>query len=125
MKLFKFFKGMVVITALSVIYINLQMQIFDLAYQAKRKEKEIHRLIDQTANFTYHILTLKSANHLGGALLSEKSDMQFVDNRNVVNLQAPVLKTEPAAQPQKTEKKPNLLANLFSLRSQAEAKPIE
>ncbi len=125
MKLFRFFKTMVLLTALSVIYINLQMQIFDLAYQAKKKEKEIHRLMDQAANFTYHILTLKSANHLGVTLLTEKSDMQFVDNRNVVNLQTPVLKAEHGPQPQKTEKKPNLLASLFSLKSQAEAKPVE
>ena len=116
---------MVVLTALSVIYINLQMQIFDLAYQAKRKEKEIHQLIDHNANFTYHILTLKSANHLGVTLLTDKSDMQFVDNRNIVNLQTAVLKTEHALRPPKIEKKPNLLANLFSLKSQAEAKPIE
>ena len=125
MKLLKFFKSMIVLTALSVIYINLQMQIFDLAYQAKKKEKEIHRLIDHNANFTYHILTLKSANHLGVTLLTEKSDMQFVDNRNVVNLQTPVLKAVHVTRPQRVEKKPNLLANLFSLKSQAEAKPIE
>lgn len=124
MKLTKFLKGMAIVTIFSVIYINLQVQIYDFAYQAKKKEKDIRRLVDHNGNVTYNILKLKSANHLGVKLLAENSNMQFMDSSNVVQLESHIsLKKEqrPAAS-SKTEKKPNVLASIFSLRSQAEAK---
>lgn len=124
MKLTKFLKAMTIVTIFSVIYINLQVQIYDFAYQAKRKEKDIRRLVDHNGNVTYNILKLKSANHLGVKLLAENSNMRFMDSSNVVNLEtrAPIkIKQHPVAVP-KTEKKPNVLASIFSLRSQAEAK---
>ena len=115
---------MVIITILSVIYINLQVQIYDFAYQAKKKEKDIRRLVDHNGNMIYSILKLKSANHLGVKLLTENSNMQFMDSNNVVKLETHIpLKNEqrPAAA-QNIEKKSNVLASIFSLRSQAEAK---
>lgn len=124
MKVTKFLKGMAIVTIFSVIYINLQVQIYDFAYQAKKKEKDIRRLVDHNGNVTYNILKLKSANHLGVKLLAENSNMQFMDSSNVVNLETRIpLKSEghPVAAP-KTQKKTNVLASIFSLRSQAEAK---
>ena len=116
-----------ILTVLSLVYINLQMQIFDLAYQAKKKEKEIHRLADENGGVTYNILNLKSANHLGVKLLSQDSNMQFLDHASIVWLITPqsILKNYGPVVANKAEKKPNMLMNLFSLRSQAEAKPIE
>ena len=124
MKLTKFLKGMGIITILSVIYINLQVQIYDFAYQAKRKEKDLRRLVDHNGNMTYSILKLKSANHLGVKLLTENSNMQFMDSNNVIKLEThiPIKKEQPPAAVENIEKKPNILASIFSLRSQAEAK---
>lgn len=118
---------MVVLTSFALIYIHLQMQIFDLAYQGKNKEKEIRKLIDDNGNVTYNILKLKSSNNLGEKLLGEQSQLQFMDNAQVVTLAMPqsmqeentlVLSSAP-------EKKSNFLENLFSLKSQAEAKPVD
>ena len=124
MKMTQFLKGIIIVTALSIIYINLQVQIYDFAYQAKRKEKEIRKLVDHNGNMNYGILKLKSANHLGVKLLAENSKMQFLDNHQVVKLQTHVPSRNEArpAVTQDLEKKYNLFATIFSLKSQAEAK---
>ena len=124
MKLTQFLKGMGMITILAVIYINLQVQIYDFAYQAKKKEKDLRRLVDRNGNMTYGILKLKSANHLGVKLLTENSTMQFMDSSNVIKLEThiPIKKEQSPAAAPNIEKKPNILASIFSLRSQAEAK---
>ena len=127
MKLFKFLRTMVVITLLSLVYINLQMQIFDLAYEGKRKEKEIRRLNDNNSQLTYHILTLKSANHLGDKLLTQDTPMQFLDTSRIVRLETPksTQRQGKTISPSKPENTLRTLLSLFSLKSQAEAKPIE
>ena len=124
MKLTRFLKGMAILTFLSVIYIHLQVQIYDFAYQAKRKEKDLHRWSDHNGNMTYSILKLKSANHLGVKLLTQDSNLQFRDNNNIIKLEThiPLKKERSVVEPPKIEKKPNVLASIFSLRSQAEAK---
>ena len=127
MRLLKFIKTMVVLTSFALIYIHLQMQIFDLAYQGKNKEKEIRKLIDDNGNVTYNILKLKSSNNLGEKLLGEQSQLQFLDNSRVVKLEMPKSAQEPntVALSATPEKKTYFWANLFTLKSQAEAKPVE
>jgi len=127
MKLSKLIKMMVFITVLSLVYIHMQMQIFDLAYQGKNKEKFIRQLREVNGNYTYDILKLKSAMNLGDKLLDENSDLKFLDKTNVVKFQMyeksvdqreKVLLSKPV-------QKPNLLLSIFSLSSQAEARPQE
>ena len=127
MKLFKFLRTMVVMTLLSLIYINLQMQILGLAYEGKRKEKEIRRLNDNNSQLTYRILTLKSANHLGDRLLTQETHMQFLDTSRIVRLVTPTLaqQQEKTSSAKKQENTLRTLLSFFSLKSQAEAKPIE
>ncbi len=127
MKLTQFFKGMVCLTILSLIYINLQMQIFDLAYQGKKKEKEIRRLIDDNGKIFYDVLSLKSASNLGIKLLNEKSQLQFMDKDKIVKLETfePSHTDKGMALSQKKERKLSILENLFSLKAQAEARSIE
>ena len=117
---------MVTVTSLCLIYTHLQVQIFDLAYTAKVKEHKIRSLNEDNGNATYTILKLKSAPNLGGKLLSENSDMQFMDNSQIVRL-----KTPQAAQAEKItlssaqKRQANPILSFLSLRSQAEAKPQE
>ena len=87
MRLSKLIKFMSLVTVLSLIYIHMQMQIFDLAYKGKNKEKQIIHLSENNNMLTYSILKLKSASHLGLNLLEEKnSELQFFDNSKVVQL---------------------------------------
>ena len=77
---------MAFITVLSLGYIHLQMNIYDLAYQAKRKEHQIQKLRDDNGVNTYHILALKSVGRIGQKLLDQGSDMQFISNDKVYQL---------------------------------------
>ena len=77
---------MAFITVLSLIYIHVQMKIYDLAYQAKRKEHQIQKLKDENGMNTYHILSLKSVSHIGEKLLAQESQMQFISNDKVYEL---------------------------------------
>ena len=127
MKLLRFIKLMAVLTTFALVYIHMQMQIFDLAYQGKNKEKEIRKLIDDNGNVTYNILKLKSSNNLGEKLLGEQSQLQFLDNTQIVEIQIPRIMDEESTLVMSTtpEKKSNFLDKLFTLKSQAEAKPVE
>ncbi len=86
MKLIKSIRVMFVLTGLAIIYVYMQMEIVSLAYEGKRKERQIIELNESTGSVAYKILQLKSANHLGGNLLSENSNLHFQDNRSVVEL---------------------------------------
>ena len=117
---------MFVVTSFALVYIHLQMKIFDLAYQGKNKEKEIRKLVDDNGNVTYNILKLKSSNHLGEKLLGEESQLQFLDHARVIQLPVVQPKDENTiVLAEKAEKKTNFLTNLFTLKSQAEARPLE
>jgi len=117
----------VIFTSIAVIYIHLQMQIFDLAYRGKQKEKEIHDLMDTNGTIESNILAMKSANHLGVKLLNENSGMQFLDDQNVVKIAMPAsfLNENQPVIVQSSQKRTGLLANLFTLRAQAEAQSIK
>ena len=120
---------MVFLTALSLIYIQLQVQIYDLGYQGEIKKTEAQRLTDDNGYAAYNVSRLKSANNLGVKLLTNNSKMQFLDNKHIVRLKAPVELLDgdylAKAQMHRLAKKPNLLAGVFSLKSQAEAQPIK
>ncbi len=127
MKLIRFIKLMLTVTAFSLTYIHLQMQIFDLAYKGKMKEKQIRELSDENGRIRYNILSLQSSNSLGVKLLKEHSGMKFVDNDNIVRLVTTdkfFINNNLAAQ-KNSERQTNFLFSFLTLRSQAEAKQIE
>ena len=89
MVLTRFIKWMILSTSLAVVYIHMQMQIIQLAYIGKAKEKHIKKLIEQNDNLIHDILMVKSSSNLGTEMLSEKTKMQFAGPENIVKLQAP------------------------------------
>ena len=125
MSLAKFFKYTCIVTSLALVYIHLQMQIIDLAYQGQTKEKKIKELVEKNGNALYKISKLKSANHLGVTLLAKNSDMQFVSSDHIVPLVTPeeFLAAEDSVDTQKeSARKGNPLLSLLSFADQAEAK---
>ena len=129
MRLSRFFLMMIVFTTLSLVYIQLQVQIFDLGYKSESKKIEAQRLKDHNTDIAYNIYKLKSASNLGVKLLSDDSKMRFLDNRHIIKLETPA-ELLGGSEPAKTDisklsKRPNLLASIFSLKSQAEAEPIQ
>lgn len=126
MRLTKFFQAVVVLTLLSLIYIHMQIEIYDVAYAAKRREKELTEVSEYNAMVGYDILSLKSSNHLGVKLLSGDSSLKFRDNQSIVQLVTaqPVSEAQGTAQEVKTSKMHALLSFL-SLQAQAEARAAE
>ncbi|MDP8212681.1 MAG: hypothetical protein P9X22_05230 [Candidatus Zapsychrus exili] len=124
MRLVRLLKVIGVITMLALVYTHMQMKITDLAYRGKDKEKQIRKLIEENGNVTYNILTLKSANNLGIKMLSEDSDMHFVDPEDIVRI--PTLKEFRSKN--KSKKRPELVQranaflNLLSLNSKKSSK---
>ncbi len=127
MKLLKFVKWVLMVTSLALIYTHLQMQIFDLAYQGKIKEKKIQELADKNGRIRYNILSLKSSTNLGIKLLKEDSSMKFMDNDKIVRIASPerLVATNNLNTQKNLVKQPNSWLNFLSLRSQAEAKQVE
>ena len=124
MSLVRFMKYTFSTTFLILVYIHLQMQIVDLAYQGQRKEARIKDLIDKNGSTFYAISKLKSANHLGDKLLSEHSGMQFAGGNDIIYVAAngELIGNNDLEQALPVEQKPNILASLLSFATQAEAR---
>ncbi len=127
MKFNQFFQFTGVITLAAVIYISMQMQIVDLAYQNDKEEKQIRHLIEDNGNIAYAIFSLKSANNLGGKMLTDRSDMTFLDPSHIVQVSS---LESPAEMPtgdkiSKFKKSIEPLLSLLSLNTQAEAQTRE
>ena len=123
MKLSRFFLAVFILTVTFCVYIQLHIQIFDLAYQGKNKESVIGRLQDDNGDINSRILKLKSSQHLGLKLLSDDSTWQFASEKQIVRMKAPP-EYAPSAQALRiasAEGKPSIFSKMFSLKSLAEA----
>ncbi len=86
MRLSKCIQGVSFLTLIALIYIHMQMQVYDLAYQGQEKRKHIQKISEANALTAYQILELKSVNHLGRRLLAHDQQLRFRDNRSIVQL---------------------------------------
>jgi hypothetical protein len=129
MQLGKWIKFMGFLTVMALCYLHMQMKIYALAYQAKTKEHEIQKLKDDNGVMTYHILSLKSANHIGQKLLSQESDMQFVSNDRVYQVASNSRSTPRAVNKNAKNTIGNLSMNLPNFltltTAQAEAQSLD
>ncbi len=83
-----FLKGMAVVTVMALLYIHLQMNIYTLAYQGKKKEAHIEKLAESNAAVKNDILRLKSSDNIGRALLAKEKTYQFASRSNVIEVEA-------------------------------------
>jgi hypothetical protein len=113
-------------TVMALIYINMQMQIYALAYEGKTKEKQIQRLADDNGSLAYNIWSLKSANNLGDKLLSVDSPMHFASQSHVVELSAAIQEEPQLTRGSVTGQSRQVISNVMAFfSSQAEARPRE
>ena len=115
-------KSMFFVTVMALIYTHMQMQIFDLAYQGKDRQRYIHDLKDRNGVLTHQILTLKSSNHLGNQLLEKNGNLQFMGNDHVLTMTGPALKTHQSPTAQIKGKGEGSLWNFLSFLTPQEAK---
>ncbi|HQO57948.1 MAG TPA: hypothetical protein PLT76_04440 [Candidatus Omnitrophota bacterium] len=126
MKLVKFIQVMSTVTVLALIYTHLQMQIFDYAYQGKKREKEIVALQGDNGRVTYDILQLKSSLNLGVTLLTDDSIFKFSDDENIVQLVTTESLNTDHEKPVSQEEGPvKPLLSFLSFKSEAEARSFE
>lgn len=126
MKLSKFIYLVIFITIVSIIYVQLQVQIFALAYNGKKREVTFKELLDRKTIMMYNINRLESAENIGTTLLSRDSNLQFSDKTQIARFDMPIqLAGNFNAEPKLENKRPNFLISFFSLKSEAQAKPIK
>ena len=124
MSLRVYFKFAMFATIMALLYIHMQMKIFELSYNGKDKEKIIHELNDSNGALSHQILTLKSANNLGNELLDHDSNnLQFMDNERVMTVRTSAMTMQHLSQPK--AKIVNPVWNLFSFLGAQEAKAWE
>jgi len=123
MSLKVYFKVAAFVTIMALLYIHMQMRIFELSYNGKDKEKIIHELNDSNGALSHQILTLESANNLGNQLLDHDNSLQFMDNERVMMVRTTAVVMQHMAQPK--PKIANPVWNLFSFLGAQEAKAWE
>ncbi len=124
MTLLKAYRFIFIGTLLALGYIFLQMQIYALAYQRLANERKMRELSEGNSHISRRIITLKSARYLGGTLLTDKSDMHFMNPDRVIALKVPKKFSAKKTKTGKTNspvKKTHSLLTLLSLPSKAEA----
>lgn len=89
MNLATYFKGIILLTIVALLYTHMQMRIFELAYKGKDKQNKIHELKDTYGRLTHDVLALKSAQHLGNTLMDKDSTMKFMGQDNVMTYTVP------------------------------------
>ena len=126
MQLFRLSKILLTVTVFCLVYIYMQMQIFDLAYQGKRKANTIAALMEENSMVKTDILEMKSSKSLGVKLLDDQASLQFRDQSKVIQLvtkPSEPLTDQVALSP--SPRKENPLLSLISFGSQAEAKTLD
>ena len=125
MRLMKTIRMMGLLTVFALIYIHMQMQIVDMAYQGKKKQRELEDLANSNAVVSFDIMKLTSSFNLGARLLNDNSELRFRDQDNVVEVAATSTPLGEAGYSRQVLAKPNSFMRFLSTRSEAEAKTTE
>jgi len=120
MKLTKFFSAVVFVTSFSVLYVYQQSEIFRLAYLGQKKQVIFTELLDKNTALMYNINKSSSLVNIG-ARISGSDDFQMPDNYRFVKFISSSGNLKLADQRQDQE---GLLARIFSLKREAQAKTI-
>jgi hypothetical protein len=108
MKLSKFILLLGFITLTCVIYVQLQVQIFELAYNGKKKEMAFKELLDRKSTLMYNIFWLESAQNIGQNLLSRDVNLQFSEKSQIAKIDLPIrLAGSFTGEPKIENKRPN------------------
>jgi len=124
MKLSRFFGFLIILTVISLLYVQMQVTIFQSAYAANDKESQLRDLLDTKTVLVYNINRLESAQNIGNKVLCSESDLQFTAENQISSLKLPAqLAKSWSASSVAQQQRPryNLVALLFNLGSQAEA----
>ncbi len=120
MRLTKFLSITVFITSFSVLYVYQQSEIFRLAYLGQKKQITFNELLDKNTALRYNIKKNSSLVNIGNRI-SGTNEFQMPDNYRFVKFISSRNGLKLADQNQSRE---SLLARIFSLKREAQAKTI-
>ena len=120
MRLNKFLSITVFITSFSVLYVYQQSEIFRLAYLGQKKQATFNELLDKNTALRYNIKKNSSLVNIGNRI-SDTNEFQMPDNYRFVKFVSSRNGLKLADQNQSRE---SLLARIFSLKREAQAKTI-
>ena len=120
MKLTKFLSMVVFITSFCVLYVYQQSEIFRLAYLGQKKQAVFTELLDKNTALKYNINKSSSLVNIGNRV-NQSQDFQMPDSYRFVKFIASKEGLRLADQNQSRE---GLLARIFSLKREAQAKTI-
>ena len=126
MRLSRFILLVAFVTLTCIIYVQLQVQIFEFAYNGKKKEVAFKELLDRKNTLMYNVFWLESAQNIGTSLLSRDVNLQFSEKSQLASIDLPLqLAGSFTTEPKIETKRQNFLISFFSLKSEAQAKPIK
>lgn len=120
MKLSKFLSITILITNLCLVYIYQQTEIFRLAYTGQKNLKLFQDLFDKNTILRYNIERNASLTRIGNEVF-KVADFQMPDTYRLVRL---AYTKENSKVIQRLPKKENIIARLFGIKRQAEAKTL-
>lgn len=120
MKMTKFLSMTVFITSFCVLYVYQQSEIFRLAYLGSKRQTTYNELLDKNTALSYNIKKSSSLVSIGNRI-NGTNDFQMPDNYRFVKVVTSRDGLKPANQNQGKE---GLLAGIFSLKREAQAKTI-
>ncbi|MDD5130103.1 MAG: hypothetical protein PHS66_03505 [Candidatus Omnitrophica bacterium] len=120
MRLTKFFSTVVFITSFSVLYVYQQSEIFRLAYLGQKKQAIYTELLDKNTALRYNINKSSSLVNIG-ARINGTNDFQMPDNYRFVKF---ISSSDGLKLANQNRSQEGLLAKIFSLKREAQAKTI-
>jgi len=109
------------VTLISVVYVYQQSRIFDLAYSSSKKQTVMKDLLDANNILRYNLNVISSLSYLDKKLFSRNADFEMPNSEQLVRLTSA---RERIGLTQELKKRNNLLAILFGIEKQAEAKTL-
>ncbi len=120
MKMSRFLSVTVFITSFCVLYVYQQSEIFRLAYMGSKKQNTCNELLDKNTALSYNIKKSSSLVNIGNRI-SETHDFQMPDKYRFVKVVTSKDELKPVTQ---NQARVGLLAGIFSLKREAQAKTI-
>jgi hypothetical protein len=120
-KLSKLIVILAALTVFALLYVWQQTEVFRLAYIGQRNASVFEDLLDKNSILRYNIGKQASLICVGSKIMYSGSDFEMPDYYRLVSLEAPVNSVAKGMQPAKRQ---TLLARVFSVKRQAEAKTI-
>jgi hypothetical protein len=120
MRVSKFLSIIFLITNICLLYVYQQTEIFRLAYEGQKKQALSQESLDKNTILRYNISSSASLVEIGSRL-SGYTELEMPDTYRLVRLES---SPERLGIKGKSPKRQTILSRFFSVKRQAEARPI-